>query len=224
MWKWAGVAQLAEHKLPKLGVAGSNPVARSKTSLVFLVGIVVFKPDCTGFLKVGSARFFLWCGMDVENEQNAARGITAKIEEYASALLADLGMELVEMQFRREGQGWVLRLFIDKEGGVTIDDCAAVSREISAYLEVEDCIDHAYSLEVSSPGLERPLKTEHDFLRFAGRRARIKIRESGEMQSTGKVLVGTLVGMEGGRIALLVEKDTIQIDKDQIIRARLTLD
>ncbi len=129
-------------------------------------------------------------------------------------------MELVEVQFRREGHGWVLRFFIDKEGGVTIDDCAEVSREISAYLEVEDLISHAYHLEVSSPGLERPLKKKTDFTRFADRLVRIKLREPLDGQ---KVLIGTLLGLEGDTIVVQLEQETVRIDLENISRARLTL-
>ncbi|MDO5675021.1 MAG: ribosome maturation factor RimP [bacterium] len=147
--------------------------------------------------------------------------LITRLEAFAAPLLTDLGMELVEIQFRREGQGWVLRLFIDKQGGITVDDCAGVSREISAYLEVEDCIDHAYVLEVSSPGLERPLKRPQDFTRFAGRKVRIKLRQDSGM---GKVLVGTLQGLEGDEVVLLVDNTKLTLHREQISRARLTLD
>lgn len=131
-----------------------------------------------------------------------------------------MGMELVEIQFRREGHGWVLRLFIDKEEGVTIDDCAAVSREISSYLEVEDLINHAYHLEVSSPGLERPLRKREDFTRFVERLARIKLREPINEQ---RVLIGTLLGLEGETVLLEMDKETVRIDLENIAKARLTL-
>ena len=142
------------------------------------------------------------------------------IKGFAEPLLADMEMELVEIQFRREGHGWVLRLFIDREGGVTIDDCAAVSREISAYLEVEDLINHAYHLEVSSPGLERPLKKRDDFVRFAGKLAKIKLREPVAGQ---KMLIGTLRGIEKDAVVLALDGETIQVDMENISRARLTL-
>lgn len=146
--------------------------------------------------------------------------VTATIQGFAEPLLADMGMELVEIQFRREGHGWVLRLFIDKEGGITIDDCAAVSREISAYLEVEDLIDHAYHLEVSSPGLERPLRKREDFIRFAERLVRIKLREPINGQ---RVLIGTLLGLEGEMVLLEMDNETVRIDMENIAKARLTL-
>ncbi|MGE4559325.1 MAG: ribosome maturation factor RimP [Desulfobulbus sp.] len=152
-------------------------------------------------------------------EETADR-LLATIQGFAEPLLEDMGMELVEVQFRREGHGWVLRFYIDKEGGVTIDDCAEVSREISAYLEVEDLISHAYHLEVSSPGLERPLKKKTDFTRFADRLVRVKLREPLDGQ---KVLVGTLSGLEEDTVVLKMEKETVRIDLENISKARLTL-
>ncbi len=146
--------------------------------------------------------------------------LLATIQGFADPLLHDMGMELVDVHFRREGHGWVLRFFIDKEGGVTIDDCADVSREISAYLEVEDLIDHAYHLEVSSPGLERPLKKKTDFIRFADRLVRIKLREPWDGQ---RILIGTLLGLEGDTILLALEKETVRIDLENIAKARLSL-
>jgi len=95
-----------------------------------------------------------------------------KVRDFAEGLLPTMGLELVDVQFRREGHGWVLRLFIDREEGVTVDHCADVSREIGQFLDVEDLIGHPYHLEVSSPGLERPLKSMRDFQRFVGKKAK----------------------------------------------------
>lgn len=140
---------------------------------------------------------------------------------FVEPLLAEMGMELVDAQFRREGNGWVLRFFIDKEGGITIDDCAKVSREVSAYLEVEDLIAHAYNLEVSSPGLERPLKKKEDFIRFAHRKVRIKVREP--IMGEQKLLIGMLEGVEGNAVVVALENEKVSIDMDNISKARLTL-
>ena len=149
-----------------------------------------------------------------------AERIIQKLEEYAGPLLADMALELVEIQFRREGHGWVLRLYIDSDGGVNLDDCASVSREISSYLEVEDLIDHAFHLEVSSPGLERPLKEKKDFVRFAGRQARIKMLELLDGQ---RVFVGILDGVEDEAVISLVDGVPVRLELEQITRARLTL-
>ena len=146
--------------------------------------------------------------------------ILVTLQELVEPLLTDMGLELVEIQYRREGHGWVLRFFLDKEGGISIDDCAAASREIATCLEVEDSIDHAYHLEVSSPGLERPLRKKEDYLRFVGRRARIKLRQPLENQ---RVLIGTLRGLEDDKVVLALEEDTVCLELTNISKARLTL-
>lgn len=194
-------------------------------------------------MKVGSARFFyclfsgyapvckrkegsffsrILTGTDKRALDTAADQLIATIQGIAEPLVADLGMELVDVEYRREGHGWVLRFFIDKEGGIGVDDCAKVSREISANLEVEDLIAHAYHLEVSSPGLERPLKKKEDFVRFTDRQIRIKLRQPVGEQ---RVLIGTLCGLEGNVVVLKLEeeKEKVLIDLENISKARLTL-
>jgi ribosome maturation factor RimP len=147
--------------------------------------------------------------------------VTGRVERFITPLLIDMGVELVEIQYQREGHGWVLRLFIDREGGVTMEDCAGVSREVSRYLEVEDPIEHAYHLEVSSPGLERPLKKENDFVRFVKRRARIKMREERNGQ---RVFIGTLQGVEDEAVLLHVDGRLQHFPLADIARARLILE
>ncbi len=147
--------------------------------------------------------------------------VIERVEDFLSPLLAEMDIELVEVQFRREGHGWVLRLFIDRADGVNLDDCAAVSREVSRYLEVEDLIEHAYHLEVSSPGLERPLKKKDDFVRFAERRVRVKMREEVDGQ---RVFIGTLQGVEGDEVLLLVDEREQRFPLVDIVRARLILE
>jgi ribosome maturation factor RimP len=147
--------------------------------------------------------------------------VVTAIEQYAEPLLRDMGLDLVEVQFRREASGWVLRLFIDREQGVSLDDCAAVSRAISTWLDVEDLIEHAYHLEVSSPGLERPLKKIEDFQRFAGKKTRIKLKEPREGQ---RIFIGTLGPVVGDQVSLLAEDGKqVSINFEEIARARLAL-
>ncbi len=150
-----------------------------------------------------------------------AVGIIARVEEFIAPLLADMNIELVDTEFRREGHGWVLRLFIDRKGGVTLEDCTRVSREVSSYLEVEDPIEHAYHLEVSSPGLERPLKKKDDFIRFAGRSARIKLREKRDDQ---RVFIGMLQGVENEEVLVDVDGRMQKFPLVDIARARLILE
>lgn len=147
--------------------------------------------------------------------------VIEKIEEFARALLPSMGLELVEVQFRREGHGWVLRIFIDSEEGITVDHCADVSREVSDYLDVEDLIDHPFNLEVSSPGLERPLRSITDFERFAGRKARVKLREAVGDQ---KVFTGIIGRANEESIELVLEDEsTVQLPFELIRKARLSL-
>lgn len=147
--------------------------------------------------------------------------VIEKIEEFAHALLPSLGLELVEVQYRREAHGWVLRVFIENEEGITVDHCADVSREVSDFLDVEDLIDHQYNLEVSSPGLERPLRSAQDFLRYAGRKARVKLREEVDGQ---KVLEGVIGQVEEENIELVLpDQKTVQFPFEYIRKARLTL-
>ena len=152
---------------------------------------------------------------------NGTVGIIARGEDFIVPLLADMDVELVDIEFRREGHGWVLRLFIDRSGGVTLEDCTKVSREVSSYLEVEDPIEHAYHLEVSSPGLERPLKKERDFIRFSGRMARVKLREKRNDQ---RVFIGKLQGMENEEVLLEVDGRIERFLPADIARARLILE
>ena len=114
-------------------------------------------------------------------------------------------MELVDLEYKHEGRDWFLRIFIDKEGGVTLDDCADVSREVGAVLEVEELIRTAYRLEVSSPGIDRPLKKVKDFERFSGSLVKVKTYESLDPDQRGharKTFVGTLLGIENGMVRI----------------------
>jgi ribosome maturation factor RimP len=131
--------------------------------------------------------------------------LLATLEALIMPILTDLGMELVDLEFKREGHSWFLRLFIDKPGGVTLDDCAEVSREVSALLEVEDPIEAPYRLEVSSPGIDRPLKKPADFDRFAGQLVKIKTRKLLDPDGRGhqrKTFVGELCGLDGTLVRL----------------------
>ena len=153
--------------------------------------------------------------------------IIEQLEELTQPILDDLGLELVDLVYQRETRGWVLRFFLDKEGGITLDDCASASREISAILDVEDVIDTAYNLEVSSPGLDRPLKKSRDFERFSGQSIKVKTVIAIDPDGRGrnrKSFVGTLDGFVDGKVLItLKEKSAVQvaIPLDQIDAANL---
>jgi ribosome maturation factor RimP len=130
------------------------------------------------------------------------------VEERAFALAAPLvaaeGMELVEVEFVREQPGWILRLFIDKAGGVGLEDCSKVSHALDPALDVEDFIPQAYSLEVSSPGLNRPLRTPEHFAKAVGKL--VKVKTFGPIgEPPRKNFKGTLSGSNADSIVVDVE-------------------
>jgi len=101
--------------------------------------------------------------------------VVEQIERLLGPILRSLGLTLWELEYRKEGPRWMLRVFIDREGsGVTLDECEAVSRDLGALLDVEDIVPHAYTLEVSSPGLDRTLSRLEHYVRFRGSMLRIK--------------------------------------------------
>lgn len=131
--------------------------------------------------------------------------IIEKVTRLTQPILDELGLELVDLEYRQHGREWFLRLFVDKEGGVTLDDCAEFSREVSMILDVEEVIPVAYRLEVSSPGLDRPLKKPSDFERFKGELVKIKAKELLDPDGRGhrrKTFVGQLLGLEDGLVRI----------------------
>mgnify|MGYP000154751043 FL=1 len=147
--------------------------------------------------------------------------VTERVREFADSLLPAMGLELFDVQFRREGHGWVLRLVVDREEGVKLDDCSRVSRETSDFLDVEDIIEHPYHLEVSSPGLERPLRTVEECRRHLGKKARFKVKE--EVDSR-RVIIGELQSIDKDEISVLSEEgETFKLNWENVQKARLTL-
>ena len=126
-----------------------------------------------------------------------------------------MGFELVDVQLSNGGR--LLRLFIDKPAGVTVEDCASVSKHLSRVLAVEG-VDYE-RLEISSPGLDRPLRKAADFARFAGQRAEVRMRTP---DATGRRrFVGVLRGTEAGRLNMELEGQTVELALDDVERARL---
>ena len=150
-----------------------------------------------------------------------AKTVIKQIEAVALPVLGEMGFELVEVQYRREQNGLVLRLTIDKQDGINLDDCAAVSREISQLLDIEDIVDQAYNLEVSSPGLNRPLKSMGEYERFVGRLAKIKTIEPIDGE---RVFVGKISKTEGESIVLEVGGKEMTILLSQVAKARLEVE
>jgi len=180
---------------------------------------------------VGFARFFLWLvqgggshrWMDGDRRINRTMSdaVIERVTEFAESLLPAMGLELFEVQFRREQHGWVLRLIVDRDTGVTLDDCSQVSRETSDFLDVEDLIEHQYHLEVSSPGIERPLRTIDECKRYIGKKARVKLIEPPESQ---KVVIGDIEAVADGCVKIISEEGkTLTFAWDNVQKARLTL-
>jgi ribosome maturation factor RimP len=164
-----------------------------------------------------------WAGCPLFVFEGHFTQLTDRIRAIAERVAGSYGLEIFDVQFRREPQGWMLRIFLDvpydesaavtppalddasgSEGGsVSVDDCAKVSRDVSAVLDVEETIDHHFILEVSSPGLDRPLRHERDYRRFAGRLAKIVVAEAVDNQ---KHFAGRLLGpAEHVRHAVVIE-------------------
>jgi ribosome maturation factor RimP len=138
------------------------------------------------------------------------------------------GYELVEIEWVRGGGRFTLRIFIDKPGGVNVDDCQAVTHVVEPILDVEDFIEPAYDLEVSSPGLDRPLRTPEHFARYAGQRVHVKaygpVPGTAEGSPPRKNWTGTLEGYEGGAVLVDVDGVRHRIPHDQIAKANLEYD
>lgn len=159
--------------------------------------------------------------VDQQTAEHMSDAVIERVREFADSLLPAMGLELFDVQFRREGHGWVLRLVVDREEGVKLDDCSRVSRETSDFLDVEDIIEHPYHLEVSSPGLERPLRTVEECRRHLGKKARFKVKE--EVDSR-RVIIGELQSIDKDEISVLSEEgETFKLNWENVQKARLTL-
>ena len=150
------------------------------------------------------------------------------IRAIAERVAAERGLEIWDIQSRREVSGHVVRVFIDRPGpsataeeSVSIEDCEQVNREMSAILDVEDPLPFAYTLEVSSPGLDRPLRHEADYRRFAGRLAKVVSTEPIDGQSA---FSGRLHGIEDGHVILEEGRRTHRVPFAQVKRAQLVVE
>lgn len=145
-----------------------------------------------------------------------------KTEEILLPIIEEHGFELVDVEYVKEGSTWYLRAYIDKPGGITIDDCETVSRRLSDILDEKDYIEDAYILEVSSPGLGRPLKKEKDYKKSLGEEVEIRTYRMIEKQ---KEFTGILKGYDEGTVTIEIENGTEKIfDKSDIALIRLAFD
>ena len=143
-------------------------------------------------------------------------------EELLEPIVTGHGFELVDVEYVKEAGTWYLRAYIDKPGGITVDDCEVVSRQFSDILDEKDYIEYAYIFEVSSPGLGRPLKKEKDFKRSMGEEVEIRTYRAIDRQ---KEFTGILKAYDNDTVTIAYEDDTEQVfNKSDIALIRLALD
>ncbi|MHC0037165.1 ribosome maturation factor RimP [Pseudoneobacillus sp. C159] len=150
--------------------------------------------------------------------------VTEIVADLVSPIVTDAGLELVDIEYVKEGKDWFLRIFIDKDSGVDIEECGLISEKLSEKLDALDPIPHNYFLEVSSPGAERPLKKEKDFKNAIGKNVFIKTYESIDGEKTFE---GTLVEFSTEiikvEIKIKTRKKIVEIPFDKVATARLAV-
>jgi ribosome maturation factor RimP len=147
--------------------------------------------------------------------------IVKRVRALIDPILFQEGLELADIEYRRESKGWILRLYLDKEGGVTLDDCTRVSQEVGRNLDIEDFIQSPYTLEVSSPGLNRSLKTENDFIKNCHRLVKVKTFDPIENRRNFK---GRLQGVSENKIEIESEGEIFKIPLSNVAKANLEID
>jgi ribosome maturation factor RimP len=147
--------------------------------------------------------------------------VSQAIMDLIEPVLSIEGLELVDVEYKKEGKNWVLRIFIDKEGGVTVADCQKVSHLTGDLIEVEETIITPYSLEVSSPGLDRVLKREEDFLKFKGRQ--IRLHSLSPIDNRRK-FIGILADFKDQTVFLELDEKLLEIPLRKVGKANLVIE
>ena len=147
--------------------------------------------------------------------------ITEQVEAFARPVVEGLGLKLWDVEYVREGADWFLRVYIDKEGGVDISDCEAISRALDPILDEKDPIPGSYHFEVCSAGLERSLKRPSDFERFMGSPITVKLYRPWNGM---KEIPCVLRGYDDGRVTVEAGKETVQFEKSQVALVRLRVE
>ena len=147
--------------------------------------------------------------------------IVDKVEELVTPIIDENDFELVDVEYVKEGANWYLRVYADKDGGITIDDCVLISRALEVKLDEEDFIKDAYILEVSSPGLGRQLKKDKDFKRSLGEKVECKLFKAINKQ---KEFEGILKDFTEETITLEVDETELIINRKEIAMIRLAID
>lgn len=147
--------------------------------------------------------------------------IETKVEAMVLPIIEEHQFELVDVEYVKEGANWYLRVYADKEGGINIDDCVLISRALEEKLDADDFIADAYILEVSSPGLGRPLKKEKDFIRSIGESIDVKLYKAIDKQ---KEFTGILKEYSDGHVVITIDEEDVTFETKDIANARLSLD
>ena len=146
----------------------------------------------------------------------------SRVEAFLLPLMEENNFELVDVEYVKEAGTWYLRAYIDKEGGIAVDDCEVISRRLSDWLDKEDFIDDSYILEVSAPGLGRPLKKEKDYKRSIGREVEVRLYKAIDRQNE---FTGTLSAYDDKTVTLAMEDGSEAVfEKADIALIRLALD
>ena len=149
------------------------------------------------------------------------KSIEATIEEIVQPIVDAKNFEIVDIEYVKEAGEYYLRVYLDKEGGISLSDCEVVSRELSEILDKKDPIKDNYFLEVSSPGLDRPLKKEKDFIRYKGRDVEIKLYKP---INGAKMHEGELVGLtEDNNIKVIIDNEEVEFNKKDVALIRLAI-
>ncbi|MGP1488297.1 MAG: ribosome maturation factor RimP [Peptoanaerobacter stomatis] len=151
--------------------------------------------------------------------------MSKKIEQLTEKLVTDVisdEYELVDVEYVKENKEMYLRILIDKAGGMSIDDCEELSRIIGDKLDEDDFIEDSYYLEISSPGLDRTLKKDRDFIREAGKLVEVKLFKA--IEKYGKEFVSKLNGLNGNMVLLEIDGDLLEIDKKSIAKINLYIE
>ena len=144
-----------------------------------------------------------------------------KLETMLRPVVEDMGYEIVDVEFVKEGPNWYLRVFVDKEGGVSIDDCELISKALEKILDENDPIEQAYFLEISSPGIDRPLKRKEDFIKFNGEVIDIKHYKpfEGSKEYTGRLKAYD----DDGTVTIETEEKEVSFAKKDVASVRLAV-
>ncbi|QPJ66383.1 MAG: ribosome maturation factor RimP [Candidatus Nitrohelix vancouverensis] len=151
----------------------------------------------------------------------AKSSISHQVTEIVEPIAQEDGLELVDVEYKKSGPSWILRIYIDKVGGITLKDCQNLSRQISDLVDINEVISIPYVLEVSSPGLDRPLKKERDFTKYAGKK--IKLKTFSPIQGQ-KNFTGVIKDFQERTLFLQVDATIKEIPFEQISVANLVVE